>query len=154
MATCSLDVCPLAERISSRVQDSIVCTSGRNLGTLIVTNGFLRTSAYVIISISFAAPPKKIRCQTTNHPSLHCGQRSGFITARRPPNQMCRNLRTTKLIPQTTSYSNFIVIAAFFVRRDHGQFRPTNLESMPFHRACHHDGIITRGPLLHKIAPT
>jgi hypothetical protein len=50
MATCSLDVCPLAERISSRVQDSIVCTSGRNLGTLIVTNGFLRTSAYVIIS--------------------------------------------------------------------------------------------------------
>ena len=46
-------------------------TSGRNLGTLIVTNGFLRTSAYVIISISFAAPPKKIVMpnETTNHPS-------------------------------------------------------------------------------------
>jgi hypothetical protein len=80
--------------------------------------------------------------------------RSGFMTARRPPDQMRRNLRTTKLITQTTSYSNFIVIAAFFVRRDHGQFRPTNLESIPFHHACHHDGIITRGPLLHKIAPT
>ena len=37
-----------------------ICTSGRNLGTLSVTNGFLCTSAYVIISVSFAAPPKKI----------------------------------------------------------------------------------------------
>ena len=81
--------------------------------------------------------------------------RSGFITARRPPDQMRQNLRMANLIPQTTSYSNFIVVAALFVRRDHGQFRPTNLEmdALPLHSPPLRRFIITRG-LLHNNAPT
>jgi hypothetical protein len=135
------------------------------LGTLIVTNGFLRTSAYVIISISFAARPKKIAIYLDAKPN-HISSitsarpwqplsRSGFITARRPPDQMRQNLRMANLIPQTTSYSNFIVVAALFVRRDHGQFRPTNLEmdALPLHSPPLRRFIITRG-LLRNNAPT
>ena len=85
-------------------------TSGRNLGTLYVTNGFLRTRAYVIISISFAAPPKKISMPNQNHPSFHCDHGSRRIAQRLYYSSSATRPNAPKLAHDEVDTPNYIIL--------------------------------------------
>ena len=89
-------------------------TSGQNLGTLIVTNGFLRTVHTSSFPYLLLRLPRRSRCQTKpqiiHHPSLHRDHGSRRITQRLYDSSSATRPNAPKLAHDEVDTPNYIIL--------------------------------------------